>query len=60
MPDRPIPHADWSEIEKTLQHMVEHIDPLALARKIVAEHLQKGKVVDGLAVGKKKEPEQAQ
>jgi NADP-reducing hydrogenase subunit HndB len=29
------------------------------ARKIVAEHLQKGKVVDGLAVGKKKEPEQA-
>jgi len=29
------------------------------ARKIVAEHLQKGKVVDGLTVGKKKEPEQA-
>ena len=27
------------------------------ARKIVAEHLLKGKVVDGLAVGKKKEPE---
>ncbi len=29
------------------------------ARKIVAEHLQKGKVVAGLTVGKKKEPEQA-
>jgi NADP-reducing hydrogenase subunit HndB len=27
------------------------------ARKIVSEHLQKGKVVDGLAVGKKKEVE---
>jgi (2Fe-2S) ferredoxin len=27
------------------------------ARKIVAEHLQKGKVVDGLAVGKTKEAE---
>ena len=27
------------------------------ARKIVAEHLQKGKVVDGLAVGKIKEAE---
>ena len=26
------------------------------ARKIVAEHLQKGRVVDGLAVGKVKEP----
>jgi (2Fe-2S) ferredoxin len=29
------------------------------ARQIVAEHLQNGKVVDGLAVGKKKEPEPA-
>ncbi len=28
------------------------------ARKIVAEHLQKGRVVDGLAVGKVKEPGQ--
>ena len=28
------------------------------ARKIVAEHLQMGRVVDGLAVGKVKEPEQ--
>jgi NADP-reducing hydrogenase subunit HndB len=28
------------------------------ARRIVAEHLQKGKVVDGLAVGKIKESEQ--
>jgi (2Fe-2S) ferredoxin len=27
------------------------------ARKIVTEHLQKGKVVDGLAVGKVKEKE---
>jgi len=30
----------------------------AAARKIVTEHLEKGKVVDGLAVGKVKEPEQ--
>ena len=30
----------------------------AAARKIVTEHLEKGKVVDGLAVGKAKEPEQ--
>ena len=30
----------------------------AAARKIVTEHLEKGKVVDGLAVGKIKEPEQ--
>jgi NADP-reducing hydrogenase subunit HndB len=30
----------------------------AAARKIVSEHLEKGKVVDGLAVGKIKEPEQ--
>jgi NADP-reducing hydrogenase subunit HndB len=29
------------------------------ARKIVTEHLEKGKVVEGLAVGKRKEPEQA-
>ena len=27
------------------------------ARKIVTEHLQKGKIVDGLAVGKIKDPE---
>jgi len=33
------------------------VDPAA-ARKIVIEHLEKGKVVDGLAVGKAKEPEQ--
>ncbi len=30
----------------------------AAARQIVSEHLEKGKVVDGLAVGKIKEPEQ--
>jgi NADP-reducing hydrogenase subunit HndB len=32
-----------------------HVSPAA-ARKIVAEHLGRGKVVDGLAVGKIKEP----
>jgi NADP-reducing hydrogenase subunit HndB len=34
----------------------EHLDP-AKARKIVAEHLEKGKKVDTLAVGKQKKPE---
>jgi len=34
-----------------------NVNPAA-ARQIVSEHLEKGKVVDGLAVGKIKEPEQ--